>query len=351
MNNEVVKDAEVLQKSELSFDLSTDDSMTDLSENKKNDPVKSDKCKGESVHSLYRENNDNLLIGDVSSWSSEGLRYYLSDYYDARNISQQTPLHIAVGCHFIEGVQFLLQQEVNIHAVDNSGRTPLQICISSYEKSPSDCFIICEMLLKAGACSKSTDSLGNTGLHTASKLCDILLFQLFSKSLPCQRRTCKFCIQSAKHEKENDGNLVSTEKHKGQSLEIWNTFFKNAALSHDNMDEDDLYSYETESDVRYSLDGNQFIIDPLDRNRVDFTSEDKSESSIVGSNIKYYDRSSPRDDLTQKINFIFMSHETSVLLKFLFYLCYVFHGIQSRFQKIHTTMRNIFTKMNEEKRK
>lgn len=92
---------------------------------------------------------------------------------NAKNMYEQTPLHIAVKIGDVGMVKFLLQHKADVNAQDSDGCTPL--CLAVTQELPMNSAMI-KLLLNNGAFIDQTDKKGNTPLHWIVKKACISYF-------------------------------------------------------------------------------------------------------------------------------------------------------------------------------
>lgn len=83
---------------------------------------------------------------------------------DARNVDNQTPLHLACLSQCTESVDLLLQHNADVNLIYKDGRTALHAAIVKESKS----FECAKLILKAGVNVNKADIYGYTPLHIAA---------------------------------------------------------------------------------------------------------------------------------------------------------------------------------------
>lgn len=83
---------------------------------------------------------------------------------DARNVDNQTPLHLACLSQCVETVELLIKHRADVNAIYKDGRSALHAAIVKESK----CFECAKLLLKAGVNVNKPDAYGYTPLHIAA---------------------------------------------------------------------------------------------------------------------------------------------------------------------------------------
>lgn len=83
---------------------------------------------------------------------------------DARNVDNQTPLHLACLSQCVETVELLIKHRADVNAIYKDGRSALHAAIVKESK----CFECAKLLLKAGVYVNKPDAYGYTPLHIAA---------------------------------------------------------------------------------------------------------------------------------------------------------------------------------------
>lgn len=83
---------------------------------------------------------------------------------DARNVDNQTPLHLACLSQCVETVEILIKYRADVNAIYKDGRSALHAAIVKESK----CFECAKLLLKAGVNVNKPDAYGYTPLHIAA---------------------------------------------------------------------------------------------------------------------------------------------------------------------------------------
>lgn len=83
---------------------------------------------------------------------------------DARNVDNQTPLHLACLSQCVETVELLIKYRADVNAIYKDGRSALHAAIVKESK----CFECAKLLLKAGVLVNKPDAYGYTPLHIAA---------------------------------------------------------------------------------------------------------------------------------------------------------------------------------------
>lgn len=112
----------------------------------------------------YKFNNFHILAAEDDYSECVQLLLNYKAIVDARNIDNQTPLHLACLSQCSETVDILIKHKADVNSTYKDGRTALHASIVKESKS----FECTKLLLKAGVDANKPDIYGYTPLHIAA---------------------------------------------------------------------------------------------------------------------------------------------------------------------------------------